>query len=115
MNTTASSIQALAQEAEWTDSTTLVLIGQWAEETGQASALLQHLNDVARDEEENLSSETKMLRAHTAGYTIRERTPGAFVFNDPDGNDADNGPWQTENAAWEAAYADLKTRGDIGG
>jgi hypothetical protein len=114
MNTTSSSIQALAQKAGWTDSTTLILIGQWAEETGQASALLQHLNDVARDEEENLSSETKMLRAHTAGYTIRERAPGAFVFNDPDGNDADNGPWQTENAAWEAAYADLKTRDDIG-
>ncbi|QRM34922.1 hypothetical protein [Microvirga sp. VF16] len=107
MNATASSIQALSQEAGWKDSTTLVLIGQWAERTGQASALLQHLNDVARHEEENLSSETKMLRAHTAGYTVRERAPGAFVFNDPDGNDADNGPWPTESAAWNAAYADF--------
>lgn len=114
MNTTASSIQGLAQEAGWNNNTVLVLISQWAEQTGQASALLQHLNDVARDEEDNLSSESKMLRAHAEGYTVRERAPGAFVFNDPDGNDADNGPWQTENAAWEAAYADLRTRDTIG-
>jgi hypothetical protein len=110
MNSTYQTIEALAQEAGWNSSSVLLLIAQWADTSGQAASLTQYLNDAARDEAAlSMVALTPDGRAEIAaahGYTVNEKAPGQFVFNDPDGNDADNGPWNTAPEAWEAAYWD---------
>ncbi|WP_262029742.1 hypothetical protein [Microvirga sp. Mcv34] len=110
MNSTYQTIEALAQEAGWNSSSVLILIAQWAETSGQAASLTQYLNDTARDETAlsvvALTPEGRAEIAAAHGYTVNEKAPGQFVFNDPDGNDADNGPWNTATEAWEAAYWD---------
>lgn len=52
-----------------------------------------------------------VLAAKGAGYTVNERAPGVWVFNDPDGND-DDATHDSEGDAWDAAAADLATRDD---
>jgi hypothetical protein len=110
MNSTYQTIETLAQEAGWNRSSVLILIAQWAETSGQASSLTQYLNDTARDEATSsvvaLTPEGRAEIAAAHGYTVNEKAPGQFVFNDPNGNDADNGPWNTAPEAWEAAYWD---------
>jgi hypothetical protein len=53
------------------------------------------------------SPSTRNSRSREAGYTVNEKGPGIFVFNDPHGNDADNGPWASADDAWAAAYDDI--------
>jgi hypothetical protein len=110
MNSTYQTIEALAQEAGWNSSSVLYLIVQWADTSGQASSLTQYLNDAARDEAAlsvvALTPDGRAEIAAAHSYTINEKAPGQFVFNDPDGNDADNGQWQTAQEAWDAAYWD---------
>ena len=110
MNSTYQTIEALVQETGWNSSSVLLLIAQWAETSGQALSLVQHLNDAARNEAAlavvGLTANGRAEIAAAHGYTINEKAPGQFVFNDPDGNDADNGPWDTAQEAWDAAYWD---------
>jgi hypothetical protein len=110
MNSTYDTIEALAQEAGWNNSSVLLLIARWAEKSGLASSLTQHLSDAAHDAAAAslvaLTPEGRARIAAAHGYTVNEKAPGQFVFNDPDGNDADNGPWDTLQDAWDAAYWD---------
>jgi hypothetical protein len=95
--------------------TLLHLICQHLEATGQSAGLVSFLQGVEEEEEEtvllpeNPSPKDRTQFAFDQGYTVNEKAPGQFVFNDPHGNDADNGPWPTEDEAWAAAYDDLES------
>jgi len=115
MFNTKSTIQSIASSAGWSEDTLLHLICQHLDAKGQAADLISFLGNISDEEEdtvllpENPSPAEKTQIARDKGYTVNEKAPGQFVFNDPHGNDADNGPWPTKDEAWEAAYDDLET------
>lgn len=51
----------------------------------------------------------RIKQAKAANYTVNERAPGQWLFNDPDGNDDDSlaAPYDSADAAWAAAFIDL--------
>lgn len=110
MNSTFQTFEALAQAPGWDSNSVLLLIAQWAETSGQAASLTQYLTEAARDDVVMavvaLTADGRAEIAAAHGYTVNEKPSGQFVFNDPDGNDADSGPWSTAEDAWEAAYWD---------
>ncbi|MPR10139.1 hypothetical protein [Microvirga tunisiensis] len=108
MNETKSTIEGIAHDAGWDSYTLLLLMCRRLDEVGQSSDMISHLSNLRDDEGDGLTLDEKIEAAKGEGYTVNEKAAGEFVFNDPNGNDADNGPWPTESKAWAAAYDDME-------
>lgn len=67
------------------------------------------IDDMLTGDGLSLDGDDDRAQAIEAGYTVNEKAPGQFVFNDPDGNDDDSltSPYATEAEAWAAAYNDM--------
>jgi hypothetical protein len=110
---TQSAIEIIARGAGWDNSKLLHLMSRRLSDTGRAEDMIAYLGNLLNDEDRtgpapgDLSVDEKFQIAREAGYTVNEKRPGTFVFNDPHGNDADNGPWSSADEAWSAAYDDL--------
>ena len=52
IDTTHQRLQDIADRAGWSDHTLLLLIARWADHVGQARTLVEHLDQIASDEDQ---------------------------------------------------------------